>query len=132
MKRSGFIRRVSEKRLREAPARRKCVEAVKARDKVCQFWPKAEAYWRTYGLEAYQELRGLVPIPGCWGPLTAHEVAHRRNSDFTNPNDCIALCYAHNGWLEDHPQFGYDTGLLVRGNGLPLRKGLTRPTNDVS
>lgn len=113
LRRYTWLNKVSARRLRETPARRACVAAVIARDKVCQFWPYAT---RTPDLP--YDFRTL---PSCQGKLTAHEPAHRRNSDYTNPDDCIALCALHNNWLETEPEFGYATGLFVRGNGLRLR-----------
>ena len=115
LRRYTWLNKVSERRLREAPARRACVAAVIERDRVCQF-PAAVARW----YESQREC-GLFVFPNCFGPLTAHEPAHRRNCDYTDPAACICTCWGHNQYLEDHPEFGYATGLLVRGNGLKLR-----------
>lgn len=106
---------------REAPDRKLCREVVIARDKVCQFPVYFERCVEA-SIKSGQFPKVLVGAGSpCWGPPQVHEPAHRRNSDVTDPEQCILLCQRHNQWLEDHPQSGYALGLLVRGNGLPLR-----------
>lgn len=44
--------------------------------------------------------------PGdCMGGLTAHELVKRsqRNGAHLDPDNCIACCARHNGWIEDNP-----------------------------
>ena len=111
LQRKGRLAPHSAKTIDRAPARAACVRAVKARDKGCVFWRYARLGGE--GLE-------LLNIPECFGDLTAHEPAHRRNSDPTDPDQCICLCVGHNNWVEDHPDFCYAVGLLEKGNGRPL------------
>ena len=115
LRRYTWLKKVSARRLREAPARRACVAAVIERDRRCQF-PAALARW----YESQSEC-GLFVFPNCFGPLTAHEPAHRRNCDYTDPAACVASCQAHNEWAENEPALAYAIGWLVRGNGLRLR-----------
>jgi hypothetical protein len=135
MTRTGRLNPESEKTKNRRSARRRCVELVVQRDQVCQFWPYLHKWveatrdvhrqqdpairWRPAAWW-YEQVFGSPPPP-CFGRLTAHEPAHRRNSDCTDPAQCIALCEGHNGWAEDHPRTAYTLGLLVRGNGIPLR-----------
>lgn len=121
MKRAGRLAPRSQKRIDEAEARRACVEAVFARDRVCQFFPQLSDYMRI----TPADLRKHAGLPPCWGDLTGHEPAHRRNVDYLDPVNVIALCVRHNGFLEDCTgiwrQHAEGCGLLVRGNGKPLR-----------
>ena len=128
LRRYTWLKKVSAKRLRETPARRRCVDAVIARDGGCVFL----TYVGTLALVLYGELvldpvRKEVEWQGRriplnhQGPLTAHEPAHRRNADYLDPSSAICLCSFHNTFIENEPEFGYATGLLVRGNGLRLR-----------
>ena len=41
----------------------------------------------------------------CFGALTAHELTKRSHgADPTNPDECVCLCWGHNGWVEDNPR----------------------------
>lgn len=111
------MRKVSERRLALEKAREECVRIVKERDRNrCQFAVKLAAYVHEYG---------MLDLPNgsqrCFGPIHLHEPAHRRNSDITDPDQCLLLCNGHNGWVEDHPVLAEVLGLFVKGNGLPLR-----------
>ncbi len=137
MKRSP-LRPISRKRQDRRLSRAVCVVAVVARDGGCLFLAYANTldFVRKAGTPL-TPFSGLIwngrHIPlKCWGPPTAHEPAHRRNVDPNDPASAICLCSFHNGFIENEPDFGYATGLLVRGNGLPLRKGLTRDVGRVS
>lgn len=110
------IRRVSKKRLREAKARRAVREAVVARDVSCMFWPMVTDY-----IASTSDLSAQYGHPICDGDLVPHEPAHSRNVGRLTVDDCIALCVIHNGYVETMGQLAYDCGLLVKGNGLPLR-----------
>jgi hypothetical protein len=112
------LRPRSDKAIARDEARRACVAAVIARDKVCQF-PML--------LAAYEREHGPVPLGGddrhCHGwPLVAHEPKHRRNVDPTDPENCIAVCPFHNELIETLGDVAYDIGLLVRGNAEPYRR----------
>ena len=112
------MRRRSKKATRRDSARRACVAAVIARDKVCQF---------PVLLARYEAQHGPVPLGGddrhCHGwPLEAHEPKHRRNVDPTDPANCVATCPWHNQLIETLGDVAYDIGLLVRGNGEPYRR----------
>lgn len=111
------MKRVSDKRLALEAARDECRKIVFARDKNrCQFSVKLAEYVHEYG---------MLDLPkgsqSCFGPLHLHEPAHRRNSDILDPDQCMLLCDWHNGWCEDNPLIAEVLGLIVKGNGFPLR-----------
>jgi hypothetical protein len=112
------IRARSAKAVARDEARRACVAAVIARDRVCQFPVLLELYEAQCGFE--------VPLKQedrcCRGALVAHEPKHRRNVDPTDPANCIAMCPWHNGLVETMGALGYDIGVLERGNGEPYRR----------
>jgi hypothetical protein len=89
--RRSRLKPVSEKRAVTFDARRACVATVLERDGVCQ-WPVRE-----------RETGAAVAPSACYGPLTAHEPAGRRNVDPTDPDACVALCAHHNTLCEDRP-----------------------------
>jgi hypothetical protein len=98
------LRRISEKRKAQLPARRRCVQIVLARDVTCRFGPRLDAYWAVYGLDAYRELLGSVAIPDCWGPLDVHEPGHRsQGADPTDPAACVLVCRGHHDFLHSRP-----------------------------
>jgi len=98
------LRRISEKRKAQLPARRKCVQVVLERDKVCQFQPRLEAYWRENGLDAYKQLVAGLPLHDCWGPLDVHEPGHRsQGADPTDPAACVLVCRGHHDFLHSRP-----------------------------
>ena len=119
LRRKTRLAPMSDKTKEQAPGRRACVAAVIARDGGCVFWRYVTEATKL-GTPEWLSVADVTVMSECWGDLTAHESAHRRNSDATNPDDCICLCTFHNNWLEDHPALGYATGLLEKGNG-PLR-----------
>ncbi|MCU1494918.1 MAG: hypothetical protein JWO62_2682 [Acidimicrobiaceae bacterium] len=117
------IRAFSEKRAAGAEARRECVAAVVARDGRCMFFPLLSEYMQI----TPADLVKYAGLPRCdRRELTAHEPAHSRNVGRLNPDTSLAMCWEHNGWLEDCTgiwrEHAYACGLLVHGNGLPLRK----------
>lgn len=112
------LAKVSAKRKAEREARRGCVEAVIARDRVCQFPRLVEAYLPVASAE---DLRQLGKAPGCFGDLVGHEPAHSRNVDRTDPANVIALCVGHNGYVETLGSLAYRIGVLEHGNGRPIR-----------
>jgi hypothetical protein len=98
------LRRISEKRKAQLPARRRCIQIVLERDKVCQLHPRLDAYWREWGLDAYTVLLAEVPAPDCWGPLDVHEPGHRsQGADPTDPDQCVALARGCHDWVHGHP-----------------------------
>lgn len=113
---------MSAARRRLMPARRRCVAAVIERDEICQFWPAVRFFYcfNEDGVEDYSLPSWTQAWPACGGELTAHEPAHRRNVDATDPSNAICLCAVHNTFVESMGEVAYDIGLLVRGNGLPL------------
>ena len=115
MKRSR-LNPMSDAAKKKLSARRACIAAVKERDKSCQFWSHLNAWL------ALNAGRFPWPYPQCGGPPEVHEPAHRRNVDFTDPTNCLLLCRSHNQWCEDQPTAAREIGLVVHGNGLPLRK----------
>ena len=75
--------------------------AVIARDGGCTFSMFAQ------GRATDQELQ-------CHGPLTAHELRKRSHgADPTNPDECVCLCWGHNGWIEDNPRVSAAWGLWL-------------------
>lgn len=112
---------LSKKRKAQVQARAVCVATVIERDGHCQFHRLVSAHWGE--LSASQHARVLAAWD-CHGRLTAHEPAHRRNVDITDPASCMAVCQFHNGFAEDEPALSYLIGLLVKGNGLGLRGSL--------
>jgi hypothetical protein len=111
------LRPRSDKAIARDEARRACVAAVIARDRVCQF---------PVLLAAYEREHGPLPIDRgerwCRGPLVAHEPKHRRNVDPTDPASCLLACAQHNDWAEMQPELAYRIGFLQRGNAEPYRK----------
>lgn len=86
---------VSKKRKAETGARRATVAAVVARDGGC--------------VAAFRGAPGA-----CIGPLTAHEVVKRsQGGSHLDPTNCLALCWFHNGWVEDHPRAARELGLTA-------------------
>ena len=111
------MKRVSDKRLAQESARETCAKIVRERDKNrCQFSVKLAEYVHEFG---------MLDLPygsqRCFGPIHLHEPAHRRNSDVTDPDQSFLLCDFHNGWAEDHPAHAEVLGLIVKGNGFPIR-----------
>jgi hypothetical protein len=109
------MKRVSDKRAALEAAREECRKAVHARDQRCQFPVFLGRYIHEYG---------MFVVPGsqrCFGALTVHEPAHRRNVDITDPDNCLLLCSYHNEWCEDFPVVARLIGLSVEGNGFPIR-----------
>ena len=93
-KRKRGLRSMSLAKLRELPARRRCVATVIERDLGCQFW--------IYVLSAVGQFSETASrLPRCGGQLTAHEPGHRRNVGSTNPAECVCSCWAHNALAED-------------------------------
>lgn len=85
---------VSKKRKAETGARRATVAAVVARDGGC--------------VAAFRGAPGA-----CIGPLTAHEVVKRsQGGSHLDPSNCVALCWGHNSWVEDHPAQARALGLV--------------------
>lgn len=113
------LRPRSDKAIARDEARRACVAAVIARDKVCQF-PML--------LAAYEREHGPVPLGGddrhCHGwPLVAHEPKHRRNVDPTDPTSCLAACPFHNTEAEGSLRWIAELiGFIERGNAEPYRR----------
>ena len=93
----------SLKRLASLPARRRCVEIVHERDKVCQFWVHEAGRLST--LE-------LVQAGECWGPLDVHEPGHRsQGADPTSPEACILLCRGHHDFAHREPRLAKGLGI---------------------
>lgn len=95
------IKPVSARRAAQTEQRRDVVAAVLERDKRCMA--------RAYG------------APGqCMGALVAHEVVKRSQmrDAHLDVENCLAVCWFHNGWIEDHPPDAKALG-LVRSNWEP-------------
>lgn len=91
------ISRVSKRRAGQTAERRRVVEQVIARDRVC--------------------IPAAVGAPGrCIGPLTAHELVKRSQmrDAHLDPANCVASCWYHNSWVEDHPNDARALGLVKR------------------
>lgn len=111
------MKRVSDKRLALEKARGITSKIVRERDKNrCQFPVKLAEYVHEYGMLALPDGSQC-----CFGLLHLHEPAHRRNVDITDPDQCMLLCDFHNGWCEDYPLIAEVLGLIVKGNGFPIR-----------
>lgn len=93
--RGGRIAPVSARRRGQTTARRAVVAEVVARDGRC-----------------VPAFRG-APGP-CTGPLTAHEVVKRSQmrDAHLDPANCLASCWGHNSWIEDHPADARALGLV--------------------
>lgn len=107
---------MSARRKRQVNARREVVHKVIARDKICRLDPRAalpRAIRATVppSEEMTEALRSAGP---CRGALTAHEVVKRsqRRDAHLDENNCVAMCWGHNGWIEDHPKFARWLGLV--------------------
>ena len=97
------LAKVSLKRLATLPARRRCVEIVHERDKVCQFWVHEAGLLST--LE-------LVQAGECWGPLDVHEPGHRsQGADPTDPDAAILLCRGHHDFAHREPRLAKGLGI---------------------
>lgn len=121
--RRARLRPLSDKTIDGRDARRAAVaEALRRDGGVCQAPPYLErcAHPDLVLSEGAWRWRGRR-VPACGGRLVGHEPAHRRNVDVADPAEILSLCVTHNAWLEDEPDLGYATGLLVRGNGRRLR-----------
>lgn len=97
LNRGGKIAPVSSRRKGQASARRAVVAEVVARD----------------GGRCVPAFRGA---PGaCSGPLTAHELTKRSQmrDAHLDASNCVASCWFHNGWIEDHPADARALGLVV-------------------
>lgn len=117
------MRRVSKTRQAERTARAKCVATVIARDHVCQ-WPAMQT---VYLLSNPTEAKHFDKVPKCSRDLTAHEPKHSRNVGRLNPEESICSCYVHNSFCEssDGRRLAELIGFIVRGNGEPIRKGVS-------
>lgn len=119
---------VSKRRRDERGPRADVVAQVIARDKVCQFFPRLNQWASLARGEEYLDRgEGICGLPFCDdGPLTAHEPGHSRNVGRLNPDEAMAMCWRHNGALEDATgwlrEAAESCGLLLRANGLPYRK----------
>ena len=98
MKRSR-IKPISDKRRATLPARRECMEIVRARDKVCQFW--------THVCDSSLDHEDWLV---CWedrfcsGPLDGHEPRHRsQGGDPTNPDEVQLICRHHHDFVHNWP-----------------------------
>lgn len=95
LKRKTPLKAMSAKRKASLSKRRRTVQEVIERDKFCQ-------------------ARDLVPDVACGGPLTGHEPLFRsRGGDPTDPEQVIACCWIHNGWIADHPKEAEAVGLAI-------------------
>jgi hypothetical protein len=104
------MRKTSAEARAAIPARRKAIEVVKERDKVCQF----EAHYRAlHGFTS--NMVSVFDVPVCYGPLDVHEPARRsQGADPTDPDQCVLLCRQHHSWVHAHPAQSYELGLLIR------------------
>jgi hypothetical protein len=93
--------RESAKRRATFPDRQKAMEMVRARDKVCQFWPRYYAWCALHPNEHFP-----APVHPCFGELHGHEPRKLSHypEDYTDPERIVLLCDYHNGgWVEDYP-----------------------------
>jgi len=94
------LRPISDKRRASLPARRRCIQIVLARDKVCQFWPALELARDSLDTAHLAYAVGTK----CWGPLDVHEPGHRsQGADPTDPNQCRAICRGHHDFVHQNP-----------------------------
>ncbi len=119
------LKPISDKRRAQSEERREVVAAVVARDGRCQLFPLLCDYMQI----SRTDLIKYAGVPRCdLKPLTAHEPGHSRNVGRLNPEESIAMCWRHNGWLEDLTgimrEHAYGAGLLRRANGDPIRKNV--------
>jgi hypothetical protein len=119
--RTKSLRFFSRKRERERPERLQVTLEVVERDGRCMYPVMVRAARLQLSQKEHNELTE-VTVWKCRGHLVAHEPAHRRNVDYLDPVNCIALCTWHNAYVEQCPQASYAAGLLVKGNGLPLTR----------
>lgn len=127
MKRSGIKRSttrilpISARRAADAPARRAATAEVQRRDGGCVFLRYIKPILPTLSDKDRQH------VAANWrhrGKRHMHEMAHSRNVDRNDPDNGLDLCDGHNQFCEDFPWIAYPAGLLIKGNGLPLRKGV--------
>lgn len=84
------LRKVSAKRRREGPVRKRCVAEVMARDAVCVY-------------------------PGCTKPSTdPHELwrGQMRALTYLHPDKVRGLCREHHDFITLHPAIGHELGLV--------------------
>jgi hypothetical protein len=57
--------------------------------------------------------RSLGTGVACVGALSVHEVSKRSRKPgcHLDESDCVALCWLHQGWVEDHPLEAHALGL---------------------
>lgn len=90
------LRSMSRMKALERDARRRCMEIVVRRDRICR-------------------AAGIVRDIGCNGPLDGHEPLPRsRGGDPTDPEQVILVCRQHHDWIHAHPEASYGYGLLIR------------------
>jgi hypothetical protein len=115
LKRYTRLRPFSKKRAAQRAARAECVRIVLERDgQHCQFWN--HVYPNGVGAGAKLTPNELGQAPNCWGPLDVHELVKRsqKRDAYLDPDNCEALCRAHNEWVESRPVASRRIGLNVR------------------
>lgn len=99
LRRSGWLRRrtplrpVSPKRRAYHGKHAAMVQLVLERDQRCQ-------------------LRGS----DCFGPLTPHHLLKSSQGGTDDPQNMVALCQWHNGWVEREPITAQILGLVIKGS----------------
>lgn len=90
------MRRVSAKKLAEAPRRREVVAEITARDKVCQ-------------------AKAGYPEVACGGGFDGHEPLMRsgRSGVALDPEQVILVCRFHHRTIHENPARSYENGLLI-------------------
>lgn len=93
MKRGGRLRPVSKKRASQEAERRRVCKVVLERDRQCM------------GQHVFRHR--------CIGGLVVHEVIPRSlwPGGWLEPDNCIAVCWWLNGWIEDHTAEAVELGL---------------------
>jgi hypothetical protein len=88
---------MSKRRAGQVEARREVDRLVIDRDRIC-----VAASWGAPGV--------------CMGELHAHELEKRsqRRDAHLDPENCVAVCNFHNGWVEDNPREAHRLGLVIR------------------
>jgi hypothetical protein len=94
-RRRNPIKPVSDRRAAQSSQRRDVVAEVIARDGRCMA--------RAYGAPEQ-----------CMGALVAHEVVKRSQmrDAHLDVENCLAVCWRHNSWIEDEPKLAKELGLM--------------------
>lgn len=72
-----------------------------------------------------------VPVPGCFGPPSAHHLLKASQGGAYTEENLVTLCVGHNDWVEDQPRAAYALGLVIRRGDHPADALRRRRTWDL-